>query len=76
MLSYEEAHKKSLEIRWKLDTCNSGEECWCRLIIPETPIIYDFGGRPTEFYIVGDAALDKETAEYLINLHNKSLDDK
>lgn len=73
-MTHEEAVKKSFVTKWKLDTCNSGETCWCRLIIPETPIIYEFGSSEEEYYIVGDGALDKKTAEYIVNLHNKSLE--
>lgn len=76
--SYDEAHKYSLTIPWKLDTCNVGEICWCRIILPTEKILYkDKVGdtnRISEFeYIIPDGSIDKETAEYVVNLHNESV---
>lgn len=34
--SYEEATALCLKTKWKVTPCNSGEQCWCRLIVPET----------------------------------------
>ena len=38
--NYDEAHKHSLTIPWKLETCNTGESCWCRIILPSEKILY------------------------------------
>lgn len=50
-MTHEEAKKKSFEVKWKTKPCHSGEECWCRIIVPETPIVYDnFAGSKEEYY--------------------------
>ena len=76
--SYDEAHKYSLTIPWKLETCNTGESCWCRIILPTEKIIYKNTVGDTERidefeYIIPDGSIDKETAEYIIDLHNRSV---
>jgi hypothetical protein len=76
--SYDEAHKHSLTVPWKLETCNVGESCWCRIILPTEKILYkDKVGdtdRISEFeYIIPDGSIDKETAEYFLELHNDKL---
>jgi len=73
--SYDEAHKYSLTVPWKLDLCLVGEDCWCRIILPTEQIHYkDKVGdedRISEFeYIIPDGCIDRETAEYVVNLHN------
>jgi hypothetical protein len=79
--SYEEAHRYSLTIPWKIELCNTGESCWCRVIVPSEPIKFkekisnwireditrDFD------YIIPDGSVDKETAEYVVELHNRSV---
>ncbi len=79
--SYEEAHRYSLTIPWKIELCNTGESCWCRVIAPSEPIKFkekisnwireditrDFD------YIIPDGSVDKETAEYVVELHNRSV---
>lgn len=56
--------------RWKVIPCHTGEVCWCRCIVTE-----DYqDGDSDDKYIVGDAAMDKETAEYFVKLHNEKLD--
>jgi len=74
----DEAHKYSLTVPWKLDLCNTGESCWCRIILPTEKILYkDKVGdtdRISEFeYIIPDGSIDKETAEYIVELHNRSV---
>ncbi len=76
--SYDEAQKYSLTIPWKLETCNTGESCWCRIILPTEKIIYKNTVGDTERidefeYIIPDGSIDKETAEYIIDLHNRSV---
>jgi len=79
--SYEEAHRYSLTIPWKIELCNTGESCWCRVIVPSEPIKFkekisnwireditrDFD------YIIPDGSVDKEIAEYVVELHNRSV---
>ena len=76
--NYDEAHKYSLTVPWKLDLCNTGESCWCRIILPTEKILYkDKMGdtdRISEFeYIIPDGSIDKETAEYVVESHNRSI---
>lgn len=77
--SYDEAHKYSLTIPWKLTTCNTGESCWCRIILPTEKILYKNKVGDTEAvvefdYIIPDGSIDKETAEYVVNLHNYNIE--
>ena len=77
--SYEEAHKYSLTVPWKIVLCNSGENCWCRIILPTEKILYKYkigdAEKIEDFdYIIPDGSIDKETAEYVVSLHNRSVD--
>jgi len=76
--SYDEAHKYSLTIPWKLALCNSGETCWCRIILPTEKILYTNHSKDEkaqEFeWIIPDGSIDKETAEYVVNLHNNNIE--
>ena len=76
--NYDEAQKYSLTVPWKLDLCNSGETCWCRIILPSEKILYKNKVGDTERvdefeYIIPDGSIDKETAEYVVDLHNRSV---
>jgi hypothetical protein len=76
--NYDEAHSYSLTIPWKLETCNTGESCWCRIILPTEKILYkDKVGdndRISEFeWIIPDGSIDRETAEYVVELHNNHI---
>lgn len=74
-MKYEEANKKSLTVKWKVDTCNQGEKCWCRVIKCDPPIIFkekkNFQG--DEYYPVRSGELDKDTAEHIVEVHNLYL---
>jgi hypothetical protein len=72
-MNYAEAKKVGLGVRWKVEMCSQGEACWCRGIIPETPITYTDGDFEEELYIVGTGELDIDTAEHIVRLHNQSL---
>ena len=78
--NYEEARRYSLTVPWKIDVCNSGEECWCRLILPTEEIQYTYkysSGQESiqEIeYIVGDGSIEKIIAEYIVNLHNEYIE--
>ena len=79
--SYDEAHSYSLTIPWKLSLCNTGETCWCRVIVPSEPI--KFKEKISNWIkeditrdfdcIIPDGSIDKETAEYIVYLHNRSV---
>jgi len=76
--NYDKAKTHSLTIPWKLKTCNVGEDCWCRIIVPVEPIKYVNKIGDTERideidYIIPDGSIDKETAEYFLELHNRSI---
>ena len=68
--TYKEATEFSLTIKWKIGCCTSGEKCWCRIILPDEDIIYDDN---EYFYIAGMGVLQKEIAEYIVELHNKNI---
>jgi hypothetical protein len=74
--NYEEAKKYSLTILWKIDVCNVGENCWCRLILPTEQIFYKYKigeEEKTEELESISGSIHKETAEHLVELHNKSI---
>lgn len=73
-MNFEEATDLSLKVRWKTTVCGSGEDCWCRLIVPENPIKYEYNGTEDEIYIVGSGALPKAYAEHIVKLHNAQVD--
>jgi hypothetical protein len=77
--NYDEAHKYSLTIPWKIELCNTGESCWCRIILPTENILYKNKVGDTERvdefdYIIPDGSIDKETAEYVVELHNREVE--
>lgn len=74
-MTYEEAEILSYKVPWKSSTCHVGEMCWCRTIIAETPIMYQDikSNLDDEYYIIGDASIDKKLAEYIVKLHNDNL---
>ena len=76
-MNFEQAREYSFLVPWKATECFSGPECWCRMIVPIEPIKYDeycknVGATIYREYdvIVDAAAIDKETAEYIVRLHN------
>jgi len=69
-MTYEEAQQKALTVEWKASPCHQGEECWCRIIEPVEPILYD---EDEEYYIVASGSIPKLEAEHLVELQNKSL---
>jgi hypothetical protein len=40
-MTYQEAINKSLTLKWKVGTCSQGEECWCRTITCDPPLMYE-----------------------------------
>lgn len=76
-MNFEQAREYSFLVPWKTMECFSGPECWCRIIVPVEPILYSHPESPDiehEYVIVDAGALDKETAEYIVRLHNENYD--
>ena len=75
-MTFEEAQQKAFTIKWKVGTCNQGEDCWCRTIETIMPIFYKPHEKldEQEYYVLGDAGLGKEMAEYFVQLHNEKID--
>lgn len=80
-MTHEEAIKYSLTIPWKVQECFSGPQCWCRMIVPVEIINFtytlpDGTIQDTLEDIIDSAAIDQKTAEYIVNLHNKRLNNE
>lgn len=75
-MTYQEAIDKSFTVKWKIGTCSRGEQCWCRTIETEDPIVFEVGAPISEYYIVGSDEMLKEFAEYFVKLHNETLNTK
>jgi len=74
LMNFEQAKELSFLVPWKVDECFSGPQCWCRRIMPVDPILYAYtesSDYEEEYEIVGDAAIDQKTAEYIVKLHNE-----
>lgn len=75
-MNYEQALNYSLNTFWKIDVCNSGESCWCRLILPLETIKYTEPRENGESYngevewIIPDGSVDEKTAKHIVDLHN------
>jgi len=65
-----EAEKKLLATKWKTKVCISGKQCWCRMIYPVKKIEYSEG---EIMNVVGAGSISKNVAEYIVRLHNDSL---
>ena len=76
-LDYEQAITESLSRKWKIDTCQQGEECWCRVIKCDPPLFFvEKNCDDQEYYVVRSGELVKETVEHLVKLHNQSFSGK
>ena len=76
-MNFEQARELSFLVKWKIAECFSGPQCWCRIIVPVEPILYSHPESPDiehEYDIVDAGALDQETAEYIVDLHNSCLE--
>lgn len=76
--TFEEARDYSFNVRWKVETCFSGENCWCRIVVPEKPITFKYEQDreyEEEFQIISDGSVDKETAEHIVKIHNKRIEE-
>ena len=75
-MNFEQAKELSFLVPWKTTECFS-ENCWCRIILPVEPMLYSHPESPDiqhEYVIVDAGALDQETAEYIVRLHNEHFD--
>ena len=72
-MNFEQAREYSFLVPWKATECFSGPECWCRIIVPIEPIYYTNpeSDNRYEYSVVDAGALDQETAEYMVRLHNE-----
>lgn len=76
-MNFDQAKELSFLVKWKVAECFSGSSCWCRRIVPVDPILYNYtesSDYEEEYEIVGDAAIDQKTAEYIVKLHNENYD--
>ena len=76
-MNFDQAKEYSFLVPWKTMECFSGPECWCRIILPVEPILYNHPESPDiehEYVIVDAGALDQQTAEYIVRLHNEHFD--
>lgn len=64
-----------LKHKWKIDTCNAGAKCWCRMIILKDKAIdkRDNGDAPETIFISPSGCLPKNIARHIVKLHNKYL---
>ena len=72
-MNFDQAKEYSFLVPWKTMECFSGPECWCRIIVPIEPIYYTNpeSDNKYEYSVVDAGALDQETAEYIVKLHNE-----
>jgi hypothetical protein len=75
MKTFEQALQKSLTVPWEIDFCKEGEECWCRIIRPTEKIEYFRDSEKLSILdcVVDYGSIDKETAGYIVDIHNKFL---
>ena len=73
--SYKDAQVLQISKRWKVEKCQSGENCWCRLIVTESPLLVQIKGVEEDLSeVVSSGSISAEIAEYLVELHNKTLE--
>ncbi len=75
-MTYTEAGEYALTVRWKVGTCFSDNDCWCRPVQGEEPIMFKDGEDDEEFFIARSGELSKSFAEYFVRLHNEQLENK
>lgn len=71
-MTHEEAYNKVLKVKWKVEPCFSGEDCWRRIIVPDEPIKYG-SDNVEEVYIVNSASINKKMAEHIVHIHNQYI---
>jgi len=76
-MNFDQVKEQSFLVPWKTMECFTGPECWCRIIVPVEPILYNHPESPDvehEYVVVDAGALDQQTAEYIVRLHNEHFD--
>ena len=73
-MTFDEAKNLAKTVRWKTEVCYTGEDCWCRIIVPEEPIEYDYHDDKETYEIVSAGSIDKEFAEQIVSEHNTIID--
>ena len=75
-LNYQQAIEESLKRRWKIGTCSQGEECWCRTIKCEDPLMFSESddSEEEEYHVVRSGELNRETVEHLVRIHNQQVE--
>jgi hypothetical protein len=82
-MTYKKAKQELYRRPWKAVTCSQGESCWCRIIETVEPIEYQVNKSEEDeirFDLISEVvpmgAIDAEFAEYVVKLHNESLEKK
>jgi len=82
-MTYKEAVQELYNRPWKTVTCSQGESCWCRIIETVEPIEYQVNKSEENedtFELISNVipmgSIDKNVAEYVVNLHNNFLEKK
>jgi len=73
-MTFKEAKDKAANTKWKTSICFTGEDCWCRIILPEQPVEYDYHGGKEQYEIISAGAINKELAEQIVREHNMIID--
>lgn len=75
-----ERDEKSIKHKWEVGLCNSGENCWCRIITvskEEFEHFKEYVDNIDEMpCIVSDGSINEEIANHIVALHNDNLDKK
>ncbi len=65
-------HKEFFEIAkeqpWKTIECETGKECWCRMIVTDPPV--------DDHYVASWGTINNDTAEYIVEIHNLFLNEQ
>lgn len=65
-MTHAEAYELATQVRWVSQPCFAGEECWCRIIMPEEPIQYGEDD-VEEVCIVSSGSINQSMAEHIVN---------
>ena len=68
-MTYSEYFEIAKTQSWKSIPCHSGTDCWCRIITTVEPIL----DNEEELHLTTWGSVCKDAAEYIVELHNKSL---
>jgi hypothetical protein len=76
-MNYTEAIKESLKVKWVSAPCPTGEECWCRVIKCDPPLMFkeNENSDEEEYRPVRAGELGKDTVEHFVELHNKHIEE-